>query len=614
MSSPTHTVRFGPFEVDLRSAELKHNGSKIKIPEQCFQILAELVEHPGEVVTREELRQRLWQSETFVDFEHGLNTAVKRLRDALGDSAETPRYIETLPRHGYRLIVPVERTLPTATVISRASIRRRSVWLTVSALIGLAVAAALVSRLRLLERFWPVKIESLAVLPLENLSGNSDDEYFVDGMTEALITELGKLHALRVISRQSVMQYKGTSKTVQQIARELKVDAVVEGSALRAGGKVRITTQLIQANPERHLWSESYERDLKDVIALQGEMTQSIAREIRLSLTESDHQRLSQPRPVSPEAYEAFLKGNYFLSRNPQEIRKSVDFFQQAISMEPGYAPAYAGLAVAYLNLGDRNLLPADEAHEKARPLIKQALVLDDTLSEAHTALAGLLDTDWDWAGAEKEYRRAIELDPGNARARNWYGMFLLEMGRIQEALEENRRALQLNPTSRAINAALSAKLTVAGRYDEAVQQAKAALEMDEHSAPAHFALGLAYTKKGMREQAISELKTAVALTPGYSGYRGVLAYSYGVFIQTSEACRVAEEIRQLVTRNSAGQTDLAVAYAACGRNDEALQRLEQAYREHAYSLGYMKTDPTLEKLRPDPRFQDLLRRMNFPP
>lgn len=603
MSSPTHSVRFGPFDLDLRAAELHQNGTKIKLPEQPFQFLCELVEHPGEVVTREQLRQRLWPWDNFVDFEHGLNTAVKRLREALGDSVENPRYIETLPRHGYRLMVPVEKTQVVQT-----RVRRRRVFWAVSVLLIVAVVASLVWWLQ----WQPIKIESLAVLPLENLSANPEEEYFADGMTEALITELGKLHALRVISRQSVMRYKGTSKTVQQIARELKVDAVVEGSALRAGGKVRITTQLIQANPEHHLWSESYERDLKDVIALQGEVTQSIAREIRLSLTESDQQRLAQARPISPEAYEAFLKGNYFLGRNPQEIRRSVDFFQQVISMEPGYAPAYAGLVNAYVNLGDRNLLPADEAHDKARPLIRKALALDDTLSEAHSALAGLLDTSWDWA--EKEYRRAIELDPGNARARHSHDMFLLEMGRIQEAVAENQRALQLNPSSRATNAALSVKLTVAGRYDEAVHQAMAALEMDEHSAPAHFALGLAYTKKGMREQAISELKTAVALTPDYSGYRGVLAYSYGVFGQTREACRVAEEIRQVVTRNSAGQTDLAVAYAACGRNDEALQRLEQAYREHDSNLAYMKIDSTLEKLRPDPRFQDLLRRMNFPP
>jgi TolB-like protein/DNA-binding winged helix-turn-helix (wHTH) protein len=258
MSVPAHTVRFGSFQLDLRAAELCHDGKKTKLPEQPFHILAALVEHPGEVVTREELRQRLWRSDTFVDFEHGLNTAVKRLREALGDSAENPRYIETLPRHGYRLMVPVEKAKPETP---QAFGRRRVIWLAVLAAVVVTIAAGVLSRQWLMDRFSPVKIESLAVLPLENLSGNPEEDYFANGMTEALITELGKVHTLRVISRQSVMQYKGTNKPVPQIARELHVDAVVEGSALRAGEKVRITTQLIQANPERHLWSESYERN-----------------------------------------------------------------------------------------------------------------------------------------------------------------------------------------------------------------------------------------------------------------------------------------------------------------------------------------------------------------
>lgn len=289
-----HTVRFGSFEVDLRAAELEHNGSKTKLPEQPFQILAALLEHPGEVVTREELRQRLWQSDTFVDFEHGLNTAVKRLREALDDSAEHPRYIETLPRHGYRLIAAAERPGPAVSSVAAVPVRRRTICLFVSAAVVVAIAAGLFWRQQLRERFMPVKIESLAVLPLENLSGKPEEEYFADAMTEALITELGKVHGLRVISRQSVMHYKNTTKVVSQIARELRVDAVVEGSVLRSGSKVRITTQLIQANPERHLWSEGYERDLTDAIELQREVVQAIVREIKVSLTP----RLEQTTPL----------------------------------------------------------------------------------------------------------------------------------------------------------------------------------------------------------------------------------------------------------------------------------------------------------------------------
>jgi TolB-like protein/DNA-binding winged helix-turn-helix (wHTH) protein/Flp pilus assembly protein TadD len=610
-----HTVHFGPFQLDLHAAELCHNGSKTKLPEQPFQVLVALLEHPGDVVSREELRQRLWGSDTFVDFEQGLNTAVKRLREVLGDSAEKPRYIETVPRHGYRLMVPVEQPNATPSAIADASAARRKIWLVAFAVVVMAAAVGIPSRQWLRERAHPAKIESLAVLPLENLSGNPEEDYFADGMTEALITELGKIHALRVISRQSVMQFKGTNKPVPQIARELHVDAVVEGSAMRVGDKVRITTQLIQANPERHLWSESYERKLSDVIALQRDVTQAIVREIRVSLTPVEQVHLSHATPVSPEAYEAYLKGYFFLQKlSPEGIRRSFDFFQQAISLDPNYAPAYVGLAHAYIISGERNVLPPNEAYTKASPLVMKALALDDTLSDAHSGLAFIREVNWDWAGAEREYLRAIDLDPGNARAHHWYGIFLAEMGRTEAGLAENQRARQLNPTSRGINAALTVKLVLVGRYDEALEQAKASVEMDDNSAPAHFALGLACTKKGMAEEAISELKRAVALSQGYSGYEGVLAYSYAVFGRTAEACRLAEDMKQVATRTYVPRSDLAAAYAVCGRNEEALRWLETAYREHDFSLGELKTDFRLDKLRPDPHFQDLLRRMNFPP
>ena len=613
MSLPAQTVRFGPFQLDLRGAELRHDGTKIKLPEQPFQVLCELVEHPGEVVTREELRQRLWRSDTFVDFEHGLNKAVKRLRELLGDSAENPRYIETLPRHGYRLLVSVGRPEAVVSAISQAPVRWWKIWLTVSSAVVVAAVAGLLWRQRLLERVPPVKIESLAVLPLANLSGNPDEEYFAEGMTEALITELGKVHALRVISRQSVMQYKATGKSVPQIARELNVDAVVEGSALRAAGKVRITTQLIQANPERHLWAESYERNVSDVIALQREVAFAIAREIRVSLTQPEQMRLSHTDPVSSEGYEAYLKGYFFLKKlSPEGITRSFDFFRQAIRYDPDYAPAYLGLAQAYLIAGDRNVLATKEAYAKASPLIIKALALDDTLAEAHSGLAFLCEINWDWAGAEREYLRAIDLDPGNARAHNWYGIFLGEMGRFEAALIEKQRARQLDPTSRGNNAALAINLANIGRYGEALEQARASIEMDENSAPAHVASGFVYTKKGMAQEAIRELKRAVALS-GNSSYEAFLAYAYAVFDQTADACSVAQELKQRAATTYVRPTDLGTAYAACGRNKEAFTWLEKAYREHDPSLVNLKADITFDKLRPDPRFQDLLRRMNFP-
>jgi Tfp pilus assembly protein PilF len=315
---------------------------------------------------------------------------------------------------------------------------------------------------------------------------------------------------------------------------------------------------------------------------------------------------------VSPEAYEAYLKGYFFLRKlSPEGVRRSFDFFQQAISKDPGYAPAYVGLAQAYIISGDRNILPPNEAYAQASPLVMKALALDDTLSEAHSGLAFLREINWDWAGAEQEHLRAIDLDPGNARVHNWYGIFLENMGRIDAGLAEHQRARQIDPTARGINAALAINMAAVGLYDEALEQAKASVEMDESSAPAHFALGLVYTKKRMAEAAIRELKRAVALSQDYEGF---LAYSYAVFGRTAEACRVAEHLRQLPPQNHVRPTELATAYAACGRNDEAFRWLERAYREHDSFLAGMKADITLEKLRPDPRFQDLVRRMNFPP
>ncbi len=415
MSLPAHTVRFGPFELDLRAAELHHNGTKSKLPEQLFQIVIALTERPGEVVTREELRQRLWGSDTFVDFEHGLNTAIKRLRETLGDSAENPRYIETLPRHGYRLMVPVERLDATLSAGADVSARRRKVGLAALAVVVLAVVAGLVWRQQLLERFRPVKIESLAVLPLENLSGNPDEEYFADGMTEQLITELGKVRALRVISRQSVMQYKGTNKPVPQIARELHVDAVVEGSAMRVGDRVRITTQLIQASPERHLWSESYERDLRDILALQSEVAHAITNEVKIKLTPQEQTRLASARPVDPEAYQALLKAKY-----EKDSKKAFAYFQQAIALDPTYAPAYVELADYYISetYGGR---PVKEAVPLARAAVDKALELDPTLAEAH-AMLGYIKFwfDWDWYGAEVDLKRTVLLNPNNAYAQRW--------------------------------------------------------------------------------------------------------------------------------------------------------------------------------------------------
>ena len=603
MSLPTQTVRFGPFQLDLRAAELHHNGSKVKLPEQPFQILCELVEHPGEVVTREELRQRLWRSDTFVDFEHGLNTAVKRLREALGDSAENPRYVETLPRHGYRLIVPVEKPEP---VIPEASNRRRVIWLSVSAVLVVAVAAGLVWRLQLLQRFRPVKIESLAVLPLENLSGNPDEEYFADGMTEALITELGKVQAMRVISRQSVMHYKGTNKTVPQIAKELQVDAVVEGSALRSGDRVRITTQLVQANPERHLWSESYERDLRDVIALQREISQAIVGEIQVKVRPRQGARPAKALPVNPEAYDAYLRGRYNFERGPIKLDQAISYFQQAVRKDPRYASAYAWLAHCYVNSGLYH--PPREFLPKAREAALKALEIDDTEAAAHAALGWVKATyDWDWYGAERELRRAIELDPSSSAVRWQYVWYLSVMARFDDAIAEARDAKKLDPLSVRTTRSLGWAYLHARRYDEAMDQFQQALELEPNYPIAQFYLADCYLLKGMYPEALALLQK---LRPRPDASLASLAYLYGVTGRRSEALKVIADMKR---QPYIDPLFLVIAYAGVGDRDNAIRLLNKGYAERSPQMPFLKVEPFLDPLRSDQRFQELVRRMKFP-
>lgn len=398
------TIRFGIFEADFRAGELRRRGVKVKLQEQPLQILQMLVEHPGEVVTRDELQHKIWPADTFVDFEQGLYNAVRRLRDALKDSADKPRFIETLSRRGYRFIGTVDAT--------------------------------------------PRQIESLAVLPLENLSRDPEQEYFAEGLTEALITTLAKIGELRVVSRTSAMQYKGARKPLPEIARELGVDAIVEGTVLRAGDRVRITAQLIDAPKETHLWAESYERDLRDVLALQAEVAQAIAREVQVKLTPQEQAHLGQVHPVDPEAYEAYLKGRYHWNRRSGEgCGKAIQCFQQTIAKDPTFAPAYSGLADCWSLLGSWSMVAPDEGCGKAKGLALQALERDRSLAEAHASLAwATMWYDYDFSAAENEFERSLELNPRYVTGHTWFGFFLATMGRNEEAYTELKRAHSPRP------------------------------------------------------------------------------------------------------------------------------------------------------------------------
>jgi TolB-like protein/DNA-binding winged helix-turn-helix (wHTH) protein/tetratricopeptide (TPR) repeat protein len=615
MSFPAQVIRFGPFQLDLRAAELQHNGTKIKLPEQPFQILAELVEHPGEVVTREELRQRLWRSDTFVDFEHGLNTAVKRLREALGDSAEKPRYIETLPRHGYRLMVPVEKAEPAASVTSKASVRRRSLRLAVSVLIIAAVAGGVVWQSRLRERLRPVKIESLAVLPLENLSGNPEEEYFADGMTEALLIELSKIGLLKVISRTSVMQYKGAKKSVREIARELGVAGVVEGSVLRSGNRVRITAQLIDAREDRYLWADSYDRDLRDVLALHSEVARTIADRVRVVITPEERQRLTEARRVNPEAYQAYLKGRHYWSlRSLENLRKGMDQFQQAIALDPGYAPAYAGLADSYIILSSFARMPGDEGARQARAAAQQALALDQNLAEAHTSLADILAfSEWDWVGAEKEFRRALELNPSYATGHQWYAEMLMAVGRSQESLAEVRKARELDPLSPAVNAIVGWMLYVDRQYDAAIQQEQKVLEMYPDFPLGHFMLGQACWGGGRTTEAIVAFQKAYQLEEDAPLYLAYLAHAYAQSGRRADAFRLRQELRRREKVGYVSPQVLATFALGFQEKERALTFLEKLYEKRGGFADEQLRKPLYDPIRADPRFQDLLRRMNIP-
>src|SRR5437899_3118193 len=568
LRSSRATVRFGIFELDEDAGELRKQGTRMKLQEQPFQMLQVLLQRPGEVVTREELQQKIWPSDTFVDFDHGINNAIKRLREALGDAAETPRYIETLPRRGYRFIGKIERETP--------------------------------------------KFRSLAVLPLENLSRDPEQEYFAEGLTEALITTLAKIGELRVVSRTSAMLYKGVRKPLREIARELEVDAIVEGTVLRAGRRVRITAQLIDAPKEMHLWAESYERDLRDVLALQAEVAQAIAREIRVKLTPVDQARFAEVRAVDPDAYEAYLRGRYHWNRRPSEFAKAIQCFQEAIAKDSTYVAAYAGLADCLSGLNVWGIVPASEGSVKAKALAQKALEMDHSSAEAHVSLAFATMYHYDFLTAEREFERAIELNPRYTLAHQLFGWYLCTMDRYEEAYAEFQRAIRLDPLSSVIHAMLGNVLIYARRYDQALKQCAKALELDPTSGPAHLGLGWAYRCKSLYEPAIAPLRRACEFYPGSTPI-GVLGEVYAAAGYRGEAQKILEQLQELSKQRYVTPYVVARIHVTLGEKDEALQWLEVAYQQRAEWMVLLKVDPCLDGLRPDPRFQDLMRRMNFP-
>ena len=460
------------------------------------------------------------------------------------------------------------------------------------------------------------RIESLAVLPLANLSGDPEQEYFADGMTEELITNLGKISALRVISRTSVMRYKGTKKPLPEIARELNMDAIVEGTVQRSGNRVRISAQLIQARPERHLWAESYERDLRDVLALQSEVARAIADEIRLKVTPQEQTRLATVRPVNPEAHDAYLRGRYFWNKRTEDgLKKAIAYFQEALEKDPGYAAAWAGVADAYCMLANFDFLPPKEGFPKAIEAATRALELDETLAEGHVSLGYVRQNyECDWPGAEKEYKRAIELNPNYATAHQWYSEHLAVVGRHDEAIAEIKRAQRLDPLSLVISTMAGIQLHWARRYGQAFEQLRKALEMDPNFGLAHCWLGRTYEQRGQWESAIAEHQKARAAFGGGGYAVAALGYAYAAAGKRDEALRILTDLNRLRKTAYVSPYAIGVIHVALGERAQALQWLQRAYEDRDVRMVEIRVDPRLDPLRSDPRFQDLLRRMNFPP
>jgi TolB-like protein/DNA-binding winged helix-turn-helix (wHTH) protein/Tfp pilus assembly protein PilF len=632
-------VRFGPFEADLRAGELRKHGVKLKLVGQPFEVLAMLLESPGQLVTREELRTRLWPTDTFVDFDHGLNAAVNKLRDALSESAEKPTYVETLPRRGYRFISAVDlpdslglklpvpempASLESPVVVAETQIPsrygRRRVFVT--ALVLVVILAVVFGfdlggvRHRLVGAPSVPRIQSIAVLPLENLSKDPEQEYFADGMTDELITNLAQISALRVISRTSAMQYKGTKKSLSEIARELHVDAVVEGTVMHSGDRVRITAQLIEASTDHHLWAASYDRDLQNVLSMQEEVTRAIVSEVRVKLTAQEQARLANMHPINPEAFQLWLKGRYYWYKlNPEGLQKAIEYFQQALEKDPAYAPAYAGLADSYNLLAFFNVFPPREVMPKAKAAAVKALELDDNLAEAHVSLGWAGFTyDLDWPAAGKHFDRAIVLNPAYPLAHSYYSLYLGALGRSEEGLTEAKRALDLDPVSPAINHYVVVQLYLARRFDEAIEQCRKTLELDPSFTAVHGTLAEVYSAKGMYREALAEYEEYSALSGGSPRSTAFVGYAHARLGQRSQAFRVLEQLRAASKQKYVPALSFAIVYVGLGEKEQAFLWLEKAYDERTNSLAYLKVQATWDPLRSDPRFADLVRRIGLPP
>jgi len=630
---------FGPYALDLRSGELRKFGTKIKMGEQPFQILLILLEHPREMVTREQLREKLWSNDTFVDFDHGLNSAVQRLRDCLSDSAANPRWIETLPRRGYRFIGQVEwsdealssevlpqprngnEQNPDGAGISSSALKpseklgkqralgARAVWL-VAALVLLLLAETMIAqRIQQARSSKRARlIRSLAVLPLENLSGDPAQEYFADGMTDEVITMLAKNPSLRVISRTSVMQYKRVHRPLREIARELGVDGILEGSVVRSGNRVHVTTQLIHAVSDTHLWAETFDRDLRDVGSLQNELAQTIAKQVGATTSGPG----SPARHISPEAHDAYLLGRYYWFAEAGEYEKSRGYFQKAIDLQADYVAAWSGLADSYAaSAMDGQFRPA-AVMPKAEAAAKMALEMDDLNAEAHKSMAFIqLFYRWDWKAAERESARALELNPNFAEGHHLRAYVLRSLNRMDEAVQEEKKAMELDPFAKPF--ALGFTLIRARQFDAALNEARIRSDAQPNNASLHHLLSYAYFFKGMEKESEEESERELQLAGEKDRLaEQVQAYRHGGL--PAVRAQNVDRLKRTAAKHYVSPSDFADAYAELGRKEETIRYLEESYRERSPHLVFLQSDPNFDFLHSDPRYRAIVKKMGLPP
>jgi TolB-like protein/DNA-binding winged helix-turn-helix (wHTH) protein len=628
LSPAKDTVRFGPFELDLSIWQLRRDGTRVKIPPQPLQLLAMLLERPGLVVSREELRQRLWPSDVFVDFDHGLNKNIQKLREALNDSSESPQYIETIPRIGYRFIgatidqpqaldsgpdttaSTATATIPATSTPPHRNGRLGLLWMLAVVLVvsvGLAVWWGQ-------RRQQAIAIRSVVVLPFENLSGSPDWQYFADGMTDELITMLAKNSALRVVSQISAMQYKGVHRPVRDIARDLGVDGIVEGSVDRSGSKVHMTVQLVHAPSDTNMWAESYDRDVAESISLPGEVAGAIAARLKTAAPSKGSQR-----SVTPEAHEAYLRGRYYwfsgggtTAFHDQTMKKAGECFKRAVALQPDYALAWSGLADFYLVSALHGDAPPNENRPLARAAAVHALELDESLAYAHNSRAATyLFFEWNWQMALLQSNKAVELEPNTAEYHYFRRQIFITLNRMQEALEDQKKSSELDPFARPFG--MGYMLFVMRRYDEAVAELHTRLETLPADSRLHRILAEAYWHKGMKQDAALELESAAMLesdTPGKTAIRSALEKGgYEGIIRLQLNRLIARAATEYVS-----PLQLADQYAQLANKEKTIHFLEEAYKERSPRLVWLQSWPAYDFLHSDPRYQNIVRRIGLPP